>query len=88
MGGNTILQQRLGKGKNIYKVPDFYSIGEFSFRPLDEKEMKDKVKGIVVDIIKDKVHYAPIAKIKFETGETILVPAVEGLYVGKEFMQV
>ena len=84
MGGNTILQQRLGKGKNIYKVPDFYSIGEFSFRPLDEKEMKDKVKGVVVDIIKDKIHYSPIAKIKFETGEEILVPAVEGLYVGKE----
>ncbi|WP_231434375.1 hypothetical protein [Candidatus Nanopusillus massiliensis] len=54
MGGNTILQQRLGKGGNIYRIPDFYSVGEFSFRPVDEKEMKDKIKGVVVDIIKER----------------------------------
>ncbi|MGB9674802.1 MAG: 50S ribosomal protein L2 [Nanopusillaceae archaeon] len=84
MGGNTLPQQRRGKGKNIYKVPDFYSAGKFSLRPLDEIEMKDKIKGVVEDIIKDKVHYAPIAKIRFSDGSVIYVPAVEGLYVGKE----
>ena len=84
MGGNTLPQQRRGKGKNIYRIPDFYSVGELSLRYLDEKEMKDKIRGVVVDILKDKVHYAPIAKIRFEDGSEILVPAVEGIYVGKE----
>ncbi|BBL45679.1 50S ribosomal protein L2 [Nanobdella aerobiophila] len=84
MGGNTIPQQRRGKGKKVYITPDFYFAGKFSLRPLDDKEKIDKIKGRVVDLIKDKGHYSPIAKIKFEDGTSILVPAVENIYIGKE----
>jgi len=84
MGGNTLPQQRRGKGSKVYVSLDFYSAGDLSLRKYDDIEKNDKIKGVVVDIIKDRAHFAPLAKVKFEDGSEILIPAVEGIYVGKE----
>mgnify|MGYP001772850249 FL=1 len=85
MGGNTIIQQRRGKGKSsVYIIPDHYSKGKISFRKYDEREKNGVIKGVVEDIIKDSVHYAPLMVIKYEDGSKIVLPAVEGIYVGKE----
>ncbi|MEM1805102.1 MAG: 50S ribosomal protein L2 [Nanopusillaceae archaeon] len=84
MGGNTLLQQRRGKGKPAYKIPNHFTKYELKFRYLDEIEMNKKLKGVIVDIIKDKIHYAPIMIVKYEDGSIVYLPAVEGVYVGKE----
>lgn len=84
MGGNTLIIQRRGKGKNRYRVPDHFSIGKLSFRNFDEKEKTKYIVGEVVDIVKDKVHYSPIMIVKFEDGSISYLPAVEGVYVGKK----
>lgn len=84
MGGNTLITQRRGKGSNRYQIPDHFSIGKFSLRTYDKREKEDYIVGEVIDIVKDSVHYAPIAIIKFEDNSQIYVPAVEGLYVGKK----
>jgi len=84
MGGNTLIQQRRGKGKPVYKLPSHFTKYRLMYRSLDEKEMKGSVKGRVVDILKDKIHYAPIMYVEYEDGTSAYLPAVEGIYVGKE----
>jgi len=85
MGGNTLIQQRRGKGKStLYLVPGHLSAGPIGFRNLDKTEIESSVKGRIIELLKDSVHYAPLMRIKFETGEEILLPAVEGVWVGKE----
>ena len=76
-------QQRRGKGNStVYVVPDHYAVGALGFRPLDDREVNGSVKGKIKAILRDKVHYAPLMSIKYETGEEVLLPAVEGAYVG------
>ncbi len=84
MGGNTLIQQRRGKGKAPYKIPSHFTKYRLMHRALDEKELNDVVKGKVVDIFKEKVHYAPIMYVEYEDGTYAYLPAVEGIYVGKE----
>jgi len=83
MGGNTLIQQRRGKGTPVYKIPDHFTKYKLMYRSLDERELNDVIKGKVVDIIKDKVHYAPIMYVEYEDGTSAYLPAVEGIYVGK-----
>lgn len=84
MGGNTLIQQRRGKGKSsLYIVPDHYSIGKIGFRVYDEKERNEVIKGVVEDILKDSAHYSPLMIIRYEDGSKVILPAVDGIYVGK-----
>jgi len=76
-------QQRRGKGKSsVYITPDHYTAGTLGFRALDHNEMEGSVKGVIKAITKDRVHYAPLMYVQYETGENIILPAVEGVYVG------
>ncbi|HIP66951.1 MAG TPA: 50S ribosomal protein L2 [Candidatus Nanopusillus sp.] len=85
MVGNTLIQQRRGKGKSpLYVIPGHLSAGKVEFRSLDARETDSVVKGKVVEILKDSAHYSPLMRIKYETGEEVLLPAVEGIYVGKD----
>lgn len=84
MGGNTLIQQRRGKGKSsVYVIPDHYSVGRIRMRNYDEIERTGKISGKVIDIIKDSVHYSPLMIVRYENGEEVILPAVEGIYVGK-----
>ena len=46
------------------------------------KEAKEAVNGIVIDIVNCPGHYAPIAKVKYDNGENVLMFGAEGVKVG------
>jgi len=79
-------QQRRGKGKNVFRAPRKSAKAKISYGPLDEVQMSSAIKGRVVDLIHDALHTAPLAKIKFENGREIYLPAAKGLKVGDEIM--
>jgi len=79
-------QQRRGKGKNVFRAPRKSAKAKISYGPLDEIQRKSALKGKVIDLIHDALHTAPLAKIKFENGREIYLPAAKGLKVGDEIM--
>lgn len=77
--GKRIIPQRRGRNKGRFNVPSHRHKGEIKY-PLND----DIKKGIVKDIFHDIGHTAPLAKVRFEKGETVLMPATEGIKVGDE----
>ena len=70
--GKSIIAQRRGKGSKSFRIPP----GGQRFIPQYKPE-----KGVVVDILHDLSRDAPIAKIKYTSGEDYMV-AYKGLRVG------
>jgi large subunit ribosomal protein L2 len=81
--GKRLIQQRRGSGRPLYKANTFKAYGKIGFRKPDEKE-ENVLKGIIKDLIKDPIHYAPLAEIVYEDGTKSLIPAPEGVRVGEE----
>jgi len=81
--GKRLIQQRRGSGRPLYEAKTFKAYGEIKIRGFDDKE-KDVLKGVIKDLIKDPVHYAPLAKIVYEDGSVSLIPAPKGVRVGEE----
>ncbi len=81
--GKPLIQQRRGKGSSTFRAPTHRSIGAVSLRPLDYRELEGVVYGKIVDIVKDTFHTAPIMIVQYETGEKVLLPAPEGVYVSQ-----
>lgn len=82
--GKRIITQRRGRGTMTYTANSHTSKGKTSYRFLDDAEKNNVVKGIVADLIHCGNHNAPLAVIRYETGEVNLIPAVDGIYVGKD----
>lgn len=82
--GKRIITQRRGRGTMTYTANSHLSKGKTSYRMLDDIEKTNKVGGIIADLIHCGNHNAPLAVIKYETGEVTLTPAVNGVYVGQE----
>ena len=81
MGKNLIIQRR-GRGTSTYRAPSHRYYGEIKYRPYDDNERNTVVYGTVQDLIACPGHFAPLAKIKYETGEEVLISAPLNLRVG------
>jgi len=77
--GKNLIQQARGKGGPRYRAPSFRWKGKTTL----VKDTKD-LKGEIIDLIKCQGHTAPLATIKYENGELILVQAPEGIRVGDQ----
>ncbi len=77
--GKRIIPQRRGRNKGRFNVPSHRHKGKVNY-PFN-KEFKV---GVVKDIVHDIGHTAPLAKIRSETGETVFMPATEGIKIGDE----
>ncbi len=81
--GKRLIQQRRGRGSPLYKANTFNAYGKIKIRKPDEKE-ENSLKGVIKELIKDPIHYAPLAEIVYEDGTTSLIPAPEKVKVGEE----
>ena len=77
--GKRIITQRRGRGTHTYKSPSHRFKGKIRLRPYDDIEKNKCIIGQVKDFVHCPGHTAPLAKIKFENGEHLLIFAVEGL---------
>lgn len=75
--GKRIRAQRKGRG---YK----YSVPSHRFKKVKYPKIKDE-NGLVVDIVHDTGHTAPLALVKFNDKKTWIL-AQEGMYVGQKVM--
>jgi len=82
--GKRIISQRRGRGTHTYKSPSFRFRGGVRSRRYDEAEKKSLIKGKIVDLVHCPGHSAPLAKIKYENGEEILVSAPVDVKVNDE----
>lgn len=82
--GKRIIQRRRGKGSLTYTSNSHRYKGEIKHRIYDERERNDVVKGKIVDLIHCPGHSAPLAKVKYETGEEVLIAAPLGSQVNQE----
>ncbi len=76
--GKNLIQQARGKGGPRYRAPSFKYKGPAVHKNLSEKQ----IQGEIIDFIKCRGHSAPLAKVKYEDGEQVLMLAAEGLKVG------
>ena len=74
--GKNITQQKRGKGSPVYKKPSFRFAGKI--------EYKQGTSYLVEDIIKCPIHTAPLAQVKYDSGETGHLIAPEGMRVGDQ----
>lgn len=82
--GKRIIQQRRGRGTFTYKSPSHRFKGALRLRKYDDTERKKSIKGKVVEIMHCPGHSAPLVKIKYENGETILVSAPMKIKLNEE----
>jgi len=79
--GKRIISQRRGKGSFTYRAHSHRWLGELSNRKYDDSEKNSAVEGKVVDLLHSSGHSAPIMKVKYSNGETILMSAPHGIRV-------
>lgn len=80
--GKRLRQQRRGKGSPTFEAK--HKGIKASYRPLEEKQEKDRIKGQVLDLLKESGRSNLLALIGLEDGSTNYVIAAEGLAVGQE----
>jgi large subunit ribosomal protein L2 len=78
--GKNIISQKRGKGSSTYRSHGFRYAGVAKHHSMNAAE-QNKVSGIITDLIHSSGHYAPLAKVKFEDGECLLI-APYGVKVG------
>ena len=76
--GKNLIQQRRGKGRKSMT----FRVHSFRYKGKAKYKSGKTAKGHVVDLINCPGHSSPLAKIKYEDGEQILMQAAEGLKVG------
>ncbi|MEF8878902.1 MAG: 50S ribosomal protein L2 [Candidatus Thermoplasmatota archaeon] len=76
--GKRIITRRRGRQKGRFTVPSHRFKGRINY-PNFEAD-----KGIISDIFHDPGHTAPLATVRFDSGEEIKIPAPEGAQVGEE----
>jgi large subunit ribosomal protein L2 len=80
--GKRLITQRRGRGGPTYRSPSHRYYGEISYRKYDINEKDAVTYGVVKDLISCPGHTAPLAKIKYDTKEEILLSAPTHLKVG------
>lgn len=83
--GKRLLVQRRGRGGSVFRSPSWKRVGVVKYREYDPEEFSSKVlTGVVKDIMHDPGRGAPVARVVFEDGVEMLMPAPEGLAVGQK----
>ncbi|MBW2966032.1 50S ribosomal protein L2 [Candidatus Woesearchaeota archaeon] len=77
--GKNLIQQKRGKGSPTYRSPSFRYKGGAKHNKLSDVT----INGKIIDLIDCPGHTAPLAQIKYENGEEILMIAPEGVRVGE-----
>ena len=77
--GKNLIQQKRGKGSTTYRSHSFKYKGESKQTKLSD----ETVNGKIIDLINCPGHSAPLAQIRYDNGEEILVIAPEGVRVGE-----
>ncbi len=75
--GKNIIAQRRGKGSPTFKSPSHRHPGPASFPPVTN------ARGVVQEIIHAPGRSAPLARVKFDMGEFLMI-APDGMYQGQE----
>ena len=75
--GKRLNQQRRGKGAPTWKSPSHRYLPAISLGRIENK------RGVVVELRRDALRTAPLAIVKFENGEELVIPAAHGMYVGQ-----
>jgi large subunit ribosomal protein L2 len=75
--GKNIISQRRGKGSPTFRSPSHRHPGPVSFPPVA------KARGVVKEILHAPGRSAPLARVKFEEGEYLMI-APDGMYEGQE----
>jgi large subunit ribosomal protein L2 len=76
--GKNLIQQARGKGGPRYTAPSFRYKGRTQYAKNDDKNTSGKI----IDFIHCQGHSAPLAQIKYDDGNIILIQAPEGIKVG------
>jgi large subunit ribosomal protein L2 len=76
--GKNLIQQARGTGSPTYRAPSFRYKGEAKHHPYT----KETVQGTIIDILHCQGHSAPLAKVQYDDGESVLLLAPEGIKVG------
>lgn len=78
--GKRIIAQARGRGGPRYRAPSFNYAGEAAHKTWAAGTFK----GLIQELVHCPGHSAPLARVAFEDGEEVLMPAAEGLAVGDE----
>ncbi len=81
--GKRIVSQRRGRGTLRYLSPSHRYVGEIKFKKYDETEKNNVNEARVTNIIHCPGHSAPLMMVKYNSGEDLLMPAPENVYVNK-----
>lgn len=82
--GKRLISQNRGRGTPKYTSPSHKRKGEAKYRKFDEMEKKDKITGVIIDILHDPGRSAPVAKVRFENNEERLILVPEGMKINDE----
>jgi len=80
--GKRLITQRRGRGTTTYRAPSHNYHGKIKYSRLDEDEKGSVVYGKVIDLIACPGHSAPLAKIKYDTKEEVVLSAPMNIKVG------
>lgn len=80
--GKNLITQRRGRGTPTYRAPSHRYYGKISYRSYDEAERNAVTYGKIVDLLACPGHMAPLAQIKYESKEEVLLSAPLKLKVG------
>lgn len=80
--GKQLITQRRGRGTSTYRAPSHRYYGKIQYRAYDDAEKNSVVYGTVQDLIDCPGHMAPLAKIKYDTKEEVLLSAPLNVKVG------
>ena len=77
--GKRLITQARGKGGPTYRAIGHRNAGEIKNRRYDDIEKNSVINGRIVDLLHCPGHNAPLAKIKYDNGEEILISAPLGI---------
>ena len=80
--GKRLITQRRGRGGSTYRAPSHRYKGEIRYRKYDDVEKTSVVYGKVVDLLSCPGHSAPLARIRYDTKEEVLLSAFLPMKVG------
>jgi len=78
--GKNLIQQKRGKGSSRYRAPSFRYKGKSKYINYEKKS----ITGKIIDLVNCQGHSAPLAQIKYENGNIMLIQAPEGVRVGDD----
>ncbi|MBW2993410.1 50S ribosomal protein L2 [Candidatus Woesearchaeota archaeon] len=76
--GHRIISQKRGRGSTTWRRPSYKFKGKITLC----KETEKQINGRIIDFVNCSGHSAPLATIKYDDGQKILIAAPEGVRIG------